>query len=1068
MQRGKSVCFEYGIFKRELKQGRLSNELAPTIRAYMGDNIQVVMIAKCFQQNTRDEVRFLNGDGQVAGALASEVGAKQQNYIHQRKADMTVEVRRLIPDEADQAQGFPKGYTNPNGQADALRYRVDGNSWATPCARRVIKGVHKADEKAKGTRRKFKYGTISSGIEAHTVASRGLGDECVFLSEIDPGPISILKHYYPQVPILGDMTLVDYDPEKKVIHNRPYDGYEEPDEKSLGFKPYKTETPVEISAEHGEVALVSGGTPCFTAGNMVLTDKGYRPIEEIKVGDVVVSHLGNLCKVVKVGKKKANTIYSVKCHGRPQFNVTDNHPFFTGVSYRSFARKASDYLKQQVKDIGWRSVSELNHDTFLSLLDFSKINKIEHPSLPKVYKANELDVYELIGWYLGDGYIRRWKGKSKKALILCLSEQKFNVFKEHFDGKINYTPCNNPTAIKVQICCTALANFLSDNFGELSFSKTIPAWAMTLDDEQKKAIVRGYQLTDGHFNQQGHGTWRYSTVSLSLAYGMADLIGDSQVSVCRRKEKCEIEGRIVNQRDSVVVSRSNKPKIFHHLDQWAFVRIDNVIPAHDDIVYNLEVEGDHTYICNGFCVHNCQSFSVAGKRAGGAEGSGTRSALAFQLPRIGKALGSDWIMWENVPGALSSNGGRDILWFFYRCMEAGYTLAWRTFDAQYVRTDTHPRAVPQRRRRIFMVGYKGDDWRVAAEAVHEPISVLGTEPPERVVGKGFTTPNPNFGNVQQRSALEDFQLFMTHADKDIVRICKALGVCEDPETTLKKLKGEIKSKGKKKSAETAQLDMFAMLGCEEKPQGVDLHEKDLDLRFPNEGDIRKLGAASLYDWARTVSSGIGYCGPLFANKVGAELEASVDNLAEKALNNIGNAGIMSNGIICTMSVPEWNAGVTIEELEELKEVAPELFALYDGTVCGLSDILELVTDPKYQLSWRACYGIIRRAKGRGKLLPIELGYALVARIIEQAPFVKWIVLHGKRGTTGENGELKPGEADIAEAAYQEVIESANHFVDCVEQDPKACGIPETDESDDDGDISTEFIEGDEDGAGEDE
>jgi len=88
-------------------------------------------VAQAFQQNTRDEVRYIGGDGQIIGALAAESGAKQQNYIHSQ-----MQVRRLTPKECERLQGFPDNYTlvphNNKPAADSPRYKALGNSMAVP------------------------------------------------------------------------------------------------------------------------------------------------------------------------------------------------------------------------------------------------------------------------------------------------------------------------------------------------------------------------------------------------------------------------------------------------------------------------------------------------------------------------------------------------------------------------------------------------------------------------------------------------------------------------------------------------------------------------------------------------------------------------------------------------------------------------------------------------------------------------------------------------------------------------------------------------------------------------
>ncbi len=110
----------------------------------------------------------------------------------------------------------------------------------------------------------------------------------------------------------------------------------------------------------------------------------------------------------------------------------------------------------------------------------------------------------------------------------------------------------------------------------------------------------------------------------------------------------------------------------------------------------------------------CQSFSIAGLRGGLKDGRGN---LALTYCRIVKKLQPKWFVWENVPGVLSSNSGRDFGSIVGAMAELGYGLAYRVLDAQYF-------GVPQRRRRVFVVGCAGD-WRRAAEVLFERGCVSG-------------------------------------------------------------------------------------------------------------------------------------------------------------------------------------------------------------------------------------------------------------------------------------------------------------------------------------------------------
>ena len=129
----------------------------------------------------------------------------------------------------------------------------------------------------------------------------------------------------------------------------------------------------------------------------------------------------------------------------------------------------------------------------------------------------------------------------------------------------------------------------------------------------------------------------------------------------------------------------------------------------------------------------CQGFSVAGKHGGLDD---PRSALCLAYCRLLETMRPRWFVWENVPGVFSNNGGDDFRSFLRKIDEIGYSCAWRVLDAQYVRVDGYPRAVPQRRRRVFVVGHSSGDWRYPASVLFEPGSLLGDTPPRRIKGKG--------------------------------------------------------------------------------------------------------------------------------------------------------------------------------------------------------------------------------------------------------------------------------------------------------------------------------------------
>ena len=116
------------------------------------------------------------------------------------------------------------------------------------------------------------------------------------------------------------------------------------------------------------------------------------------------------------------------------------------------------------------------------------------------------------------------------------------------------------------------------------------------------------------------------------------------------------------------------------------------VTRHGDIT---EVRGSELggvdLVCGGF---PCQDLSVAGRRAGLA---GERSGLFHEFMRIVDEVSPRWVLLENVPGLLSSNGGQDMLTVVRTLGELGYWWSYRILDAQYF-------GLAQRRKRVFIVG----------------------------------------------------------------------------------------------------------------------------------------------------------------------------------------------------------------------------------------------------------------------------------------------------------------------------------------------------------------------------
>lgn len=148
----------------------------------------------------------------------------------------------------------------------------------------------------------------------------------------------------------------------------------------------------------------------------------------------------------------------------------------------------------------------------------------------------------------------------------------------------------------------------------------------------------------------------------------------------------------------------------------------------------------------------CQAFSIGGFRKGMGE---RRGQLALEYIRLLDKARPTWTVWENVPGVLSSNKGRDFASFIGAMAEIGYSFSWRVLDAQHF-------GLPQRRHRVFLVGHIGD-WRYPAAVLFERHSLQRHSPPSRPA-------EPEEG----RSSVQDTYRMQGHGDYTYSQISKTI------------------------------------------------------------------------------------------------------------------------------------------------------------------------------------------------------------------------------------------------------------------------------------------------------
>lgn len=562
----------------------------------------------------------------------------------------------------------------------------------------------------------LKYGSVCSGVEAAGLAWLPLGWKCLWLAEVEPFPSEVLMQRFGATKPIRPLE-IEHGSEGDAATRRAW-------RKAIAAMPdggtlpnYGDFTRITPEEAFGIDVLV-GGTPCFPAGTLVLTEFGYRPIEEIKCGDRVVSGEGRLCAVTCRGVKEAPTI-SVDSASRPSFRATPNHPFL---------------MRRGKRVAAFAPIGEAaKGDSICHLAPAACMGKIEIPAIPEDPDYDAAAMLELAGWYLAVGDAKEAAGGW--GITLAVPFANADAFVVRYPHLFDYRPRLRPISSGVKEIYAGNsrlpAAWLVENFGGGDCPKRIPAWCYALPEAERLRLIAGYRAAR---------SGKTATVPTALAFGLADLApGNAAVSLTALAHM-----RTIHWDETGNAFDNN----------YAIRKIEN---GTTEPVFNLTVDGDHTYIVESKICHNCQDLSIAGKQKGF---SGQRSVLALDFVRLAYESKCKWVVWENVPGVFSANGGADFATFlsllcgkeirtpkggwknagFVRSGNDGrFSLAWRVLDAQYARVDGFEYAVPQRRKRVFVVGHLGDD-TYPAEVLLEPEMLFGDNPPRREKIKG----NPAF------------------------------------------------------------------------------------------------------------------------------------------------------------------------------------------------------------------------------------------------------------------------------------------------------------------------------------
>lgn len=487
---------------------------------------------------------------------------------------------------------------------------------------------------------------------------------------------------------------------------------------NFGIQPVNDITKIKES-EIEDFDVLCGGFPCFVKRTPVLTDLGYKNIEDVQHDDMLMTHTGAFHKILNKQFKIYNgNLHTIKCMYIPEcIQCTEEHPFLV----RQLTHKIENRNKHLVfGEQEWKTSKDIDTNSFIGIPinnqsiipQFTSIKKLnQYQSKEEITIIDKDYQWFMIGYFLGDGWIqddKRTDGRLLYKIHFVIANNQIDIIKPILEKTFKLTFKENSGGCTKFVCSNQSWWEVLNSVGRYAHGKRIPPWIENAPKELLKELINGYASADGNFiNYKGTGSYKIETTSQNLALGVQRILLKigiiSSVNKMTRPKNCIIQGRVCNQRDTFTIRwYPNKSKKYLSFieDKYAWLRVKSNFVHHveNEPVYNFEVDCDNSYVVNNLCVHNCQAFSHSGKQKGFED---TRGTLFYDICRILREKQPKYFILENVKNLKTHNKGNTWNTIYNSLVDLGY----ETYKTPIVLSPHHI-GIPQNRERVFIVGVK--------------------------------------------------------------------------------------------------------------------------------------------------------------------------------------------------------------------------------------------------------------------------------------------------------------------------------------------------------------------------
>jgi DNA modification methylase len=349
---------------------------------------------------------------------------------------------------------------------------------------------------------------------------------------------------------------------------------------------------------------------CLAGGTLVLTSRsGYIPIEEVQIGDLVLTHKGRWMPVIG---KRSNGIRKIVCihaHGVADLRMTPDHQIWIrscigkgrwpgmncGTSYHKFAAQKSDPE--------WLAAESVL-GSYVNL----KLPPIEDSPLTK-------EEWWIVGRWLGDGHRGGHHRSGRRGgvgqFFISCAHGEVPALTERLGQHVGHIATLTASQIALRDLRPEVRDVLS-RCGNRAANKRLPGEAFALSPEKSEALLSGYLSADGHYNKT-YDRWSASSISRSLLLGMSMVAQRARGVVAsvyagRPPRQGKILGRTVNMSQDWAFCFRNS--IGHHQSGWigidgAWKKVRKISEVDQAEVWDLSVAEDESFTAEGAIVKNC-------------------------------------------------------------------------------------------------------------------------------------------------------------------------------------------------------------------------------------------------------------------------------------------------------------------------------------------------------------------------------------------------------------------------------------------------------------------------------